>query len=58
MMAKTPDNRQVFTCPTCNGKTYNMVSRQVKRGKEYVTEQVKEDCGQCDASGQIVSGPA
>jgi transcription elongation factor Elf1 len=49
MMTKTPDDRQIYTCPTCQGSRVQQVERA--GGTETV------DCKQCDGSGQIVGPP-
>ncbi|MFF5988119.1 hypothetical protein [Prauserella flavalba] len=49
-MAKTPDDRQIYTCPSCGGSGTQEVRRN--GGTETV------DCKTCDGSGQIVGGPA
>lgn len=49
-MPKTPDDRQVYICPTCKGAC----TVQVERAGGVATV----DCTTCDGSGQIVGGPA
>ncbi len=49
-MPTTPDDRQIYHCPTCNGACVVQVERA--GGTETV------DCAMCDGSGQIVGGPA
>ena len=49
-MAKTPDGRQIYHCPTCKGACTITVERA--GGTEDI------DCPTCDGSGQIVGGPA
>jgi DnaJ-class molecular chaperone len=56
-MAKTPDNRQTYTCPTCHGGTTVKVKRSVRRKGKTTTETVNEECRQCDGSGTIVGPP-
>lgn len=49
-MAKSPDGRQVYRCPSCSGGQVK-VQRTDKNGK---THTVSEDCKACDGSGYIV----
>lgn len=53
-MGKTPDGRQIYTCPTCNGARQVGKKVRTKDGEDWVME----DCRTCDGSGSIVGGPA